>query len=130
MNLLPSLRDGGAGEPIRPFAISEYGLPGAPYDEARLLAEQLQDTKFTNPANNNLSWEGNPVSLAGRIRMIRSHDWKLIAEDRGAGELFDLQSDPHELVNLWNNPQYDRIQNELQLQLNSWLATIRDEEEA
>ena len=130
VNLLPYLRDGGSGEPIRPYAISEYGVPGEPYDEARLLSEGLQDMLYTNPADDRLPWEGNPVSLAGRIRMIRNHDWKLIAEDGGAGELYNLRNDPHELTNLWDNRQHANVRDELLLALRRWLASISSEENA
>ncbi|MCY3781674.1 MAG: sulfatase-like hydrolase/transferase [Chloroflexi bacterium] len=106
VNLLPFLRDGGNGVAISPYAISEYGVPGVPYNEERLRDEGLEDTVLTNPANDRLSWEGSPVALAGRIRMLRDHEWKLIAEEGGAGELYDLQNAPHELLNLWDNPQY------------------------
>ena len=128
IDLLPFLRDDGQGGSIRPFAFSEYGVPGIPYDEDRLKKQGLKEAVFTNPANQRLSWEGNPVSLAGRIRMIRSHSWKLITEENGKGELYDLQTDPHELVNLWHNPQYDSIKNELQLQLTNWQANLGQEE--
>ena len=130
VNLLPYLRDGGSGEPIRPYAISEYGVPGEPYDEARLLNEGLQDRRYTNPADDRLPWEGNPVALAGRIRMIRSHDWKLIAEDSGAGELYNLRTDPHELKNLWDNQQNANVRDDLQLALRRWLTSISWEENA
>lgn len=64
------------------------------------------------------------MTLAGRIRMIRSHNWKLIAEEGGTGELYDLRNDPHELVNLWHHPPYKHNQDELQLHLSNWLAQI------
>ena len=125
VNLLPCLRDGGNGGAIRPFAFSEYGLPGAPYDEERLIEEGMARTVFTNPTNDRLSWEGNPVSLAGRIRMLRDHRWKLVEEANGGiGELYDLPNDPHELRNLWDNPHYRAIRSELHSQLASWQAAI------
>lgn len=124
VSLLPFLRDGGTGGSIRPFAVSEYGVPGQPYTEQRLLDEGLSDTVFTNPFNDRLSWEGNPIALAGRIRMIRNHSWKLIDEENGEGELYDMREDPAELVNLWNRAETRAIQDELQLQLNAWLAGI------
>ena len=124
VNLLPCLRDGGDGGAIRPFAFSEYGVPGRPYDEARLTDEGLSNTIFTNPSNDRLSWEGNPVSLSGRIRMLRNHRWKLVDEENGSGELYDLQNDPHELKNLWDNSQYSAIRRELQSQLADWQAAI------
>lgn len=124
VNLLPCLRDGGDGDAIRPFAFSEYGLPGVPYDDERRADEGLAGKVFTNPANDRLPWEGNPVSLAGRIRMLRGQRWKLVDEENGAGELYDTQNDPHELTNLWDNPQYQAIRSELQTQLANWLVTI------
>ncbi len=127
VDLLPFLRDGGDGGAIRPYAIGEYGVPGAPYDEALLLREGLRDRVFTNPADDRLPWEGNPVALAGRIRMIRSHDWKLIGEEGGAGELYDLRADPHELHNLWHNQRYESVRDELELALQRWLASIGSE---
>ena len=128
VNLLPFLRDGGDGASIRPYAYSAYGIPGEPYDEIRVIDEGLQDAVFTNPADDRLSWEGNPVALAGRIRMIRSHAWKLVTEANGAGELYDLGNDPHELMNLWNDPQYQLVKDELQLSLANWQAQICQEE--
>lgn len=124
VNLLPSMQDGGQGAAIRPYACSEYGVPDNPYTEQRLIDEGLQDARFTNPGNSRLPWEGNPVTLAGRIRMIRSHDWKLIAEEGGTGELYDLRNDPHELLNLWQHPPYQHSQDELKLHLSHWLAEI------
>ncbi len=124
VDLLPALRDGGDGPPLRPFAFSEYGVPGQPYDEQRLNREGLQNALFRNPAHDSLPWEGNPVSLAGRIRMLRNHSWKLIAEENGAGELYDMRNDPHELSNLWDNPHYKDIRKELQLALANWISQI------
>ncbi|MDE2819877.1 MAG: sulfatase-like hydrolase/transferase [Chloroflexota bacterium] len=124
VNLLPCLRDGGDCGAIRPFAFSEYGVPGTPYDKERLTDEGLAGTVFTNPSNDRLSWEGNPVSLAGRIRMLRDLRWKLVDEENGGGELYDLQNDPHELRNLWDNPQYSAIRGDMQSQLENWQASI------
>jgi len=124
VNLMPFLRDSGNRDVIRPFAVCEYGVPDKPYSEDRLIAEGIQDKVYTNPWNDKLSWEGNPVSLAGRIRMIRSHDWKYIDNPDGIGELYDLNADPHELVNLWNQSITLYIQTKLQKQLETWKMSI------
>jgi len=130
ISLVRCLTDKGDGEPIRPFAICEYGVPEDPYTQARLVAEELQETTYANPGNPKLSWEGNPVSLAGRFRMIRTHDWKYVHyEDGDTNELYDLNADPYELVNLWNQPEYSDIQADLQRQLTSWLASIQTKTE-
>lgn len=114
VNLLPFLGDGGAREAIRPAAFSEYGVPGIPYDEERLAAEGLGQKRFANPRHDSLPWEGNPVSLAGRIRMVRTREWKYVEETRGTCELYDLVRDPYELVNLWNEPEHAVEQEELE----------------
>jgi uncharacterized sulfatase len=33
--------------------------------------------------------------------------------NREYGELFDLEEDPGEINNLWNNPEYDNLKNRL-----------------
>ncbi len=127
VSLMPCLTDGGDGNSIRPFAISEYGVPDKPYSEQRLNTEGLQDKLYANPGNAKLSWEGNPVSLAGRFRMIRTHDWKYIHYvDGEMCELYDLKNDPHELVNLWDKPEHREIQIEMASQLEAWLASITE----
>ena len=129
VNLMPHLCDGDNGEVIRPFAVCEYGVPDKPYNQERLIAEGLQDKLYTNPWNDKLSWEGNPVSLAGRITMIRTHDWKYIDEPDGISELYDLNADPYELNNLWNQANYQNIQTMLQKQLETWKISISQKEE-
>jgi arylsulfatase A-like enzyme len=125
VSLLPFLRDRGRGGDIRPAAYSEYGLPGLPYDEERLaMSTGFDRIPFTNPLNGSLPWEGNPVSLAGRIRMIRTHEFKYVEELEGTCELYDLAHDPHELVNLWNEPTYAKVQNELEERLGTWKRSL------
>ena len=50
---------------------------------------------------------------------IRTHDFKLIHYyyDIDEWELFDLKNDPHELNNLYNNPDFDDKVNELKTKL-------------
>ena len=60
--------------------------------------------------------------------MLRNHRWKLVDEENGAGELYDVQNDPHELRNLWDNPQYSAIRGEMQSQLVDWQAAITQKE--
>ena len=40
-------------------------------------------------------------------RCLRTHEWKLILSDDGAGELFDLTDDPEEELNLYTTPRDD-----------------------
>jgi arylsulfatase A-like enzyme len=93
------------GLELRPAAYGEYGIPGLPYDEWSLQQAGYSEKTFTNPGDDRLPWEGNPVALSGPIRMVRTDRWKLIEEPGGTDELYDLQNDPHELVNLAGRPQ-------------------------
>jgi arylsulfatase A-like enzyme len=46
------------------------------------------------------------------IRMARTEEWKLMVEDEGTNELYDLDADPHELANLYRTPgTYEITQN-------------------
>jgi len=59
------------------------------------------------------------------ITMVRTRDWKLVHYlDQPWGELYDLQNDPREVRNLWNDPTYDDIRGELLAVLRDW--RIRD----
>jgi arylsulfatase A-like enzyme len=80
--------------------------------------------EFTNPGNPAIPWEGNPVSLSGRIRMARSQDWKLVQEEGGTNELYDLKNDPHELVNLSDAPVGKTAQAQLLRQLEDWKSSL------
>jgi arylsulfatase A-like enzyme len=125
MDLLPFLRDGGTGGDMRSAALSEYGLPGLPYNEERIsMSTGFDRIRFVNPLNDRLPWEGNPVSLAGRIRMIRTHEYKYVEELEGTCELYDLVHDPHELVNLWNQPAYVAVQRELETRMRAWKQAL------
>ena len=84
--------------------------------------------------------EGNPLNEAqpsgdpasGRnyvfcednyLVMIRSKAYKMvyyIAQEYG--ELYDLTQDPHELRNMWNNPEFQAVKCHLKNDLLDWLA--------
>jgi arylsulfatase A-like enzyme len=56
--------------------------------------------------------------------MMRSTDYKLVYYiGQEAGELYDLESDPYELHNRWDEPAYERVKIELQQDLLAWLAS-------
>ena len=103
VNLTPLLQGDSSLSP-RPFAVAEYGIPGVPYDLERMTIENVPPGSQFRKPQNPVPWEGNPVSLAGRIRMIRTTEWKLVHEPGGTDELYNLIDDPHELTNLLNRP--------------------------
>ncbi|MFQ6115440.1 MAG: sulfatase-like hydrolase/transferase [bacterium] len=55
-----------------------------------------------------------------RARMVRTRTHKLIYRLWSVNELYDLESDPHELHNFYNVPKYKEIQNELIERLLRW----------
>jgi len=123
-SFLSILNDQGDGELIRNAAYSEYGVPGTPYTQSSLEAEGLHNKRYANPYNPNLPWEGNPVSLAGRFYMIRTHNWKFVEEPGGTSELYDLVADPYEMKNLCGQPEFQKIEEELAAQLEEWKTSL------
>jgi len=51
---------------------------------------------------------------------------RLLARSRPEEELYDLQNDPHELVNLAGNPRYQTTLNELRSTLDRWIKETGD----
>jgi arylsulfatase A-like enzyme len=110
----------GSQENIRTHVIAEYGLPGnniSSFDELQDLVPGFPETTFQ--FTKGLPWEGNPVSLAGRIRMIRTKKWKLVYDDELNSELYDMKNDPDELVNLFSDPDHTQIKDDLLMSLNA-----------
>ena len=66
--------------------------------------------------------------------LIRAHDagelnevqelW--FAQSKPEEELYDLETDPHELNNLINNPEYSKKADELRTELQRWMDDIND----
>ena len=55
------------------------------------------------------------------VTAVRSQTWKLVhflGEDEG--QLFDLQKDPHEERNLWNETAVEQIRSEMLDALRDW----------
>ncbi len=56
----------------------------------------------------------NPDSPGRFLTMIRTHDWKLVnVHGHDTGELYDLQNDPDETWNLWEDPNHAAVKCEL-----------------
>lgn len=109
---------------VRDAAFSEYGVPGEPYNEERIVREGLCARRYYNPGNARLPWEGNPVALAGRLRMIRTERWKFVEEIGGADELYDLSDDPNELRNIARRKPFKDICQEMRTRLARWKASL------
>jgi arylsulfatase A-like enzyme len=59
------------------------------------------------------------------MTMNRTDDWKLVHyPDQPWGELYHLRSDPRELRNLWDNPNYADVRAELTQQIDVWRGQL------
>lgn len=48
------------------------------------------------------------------LRTLRTTEWKLnYYRGRPFGELYDLKNDPNEFINLWSDPEYDGVKQDL-----------------
>ncbi len=62
----------------------------------------------------------------GRAIMLRTATAKLVYRPTGVSELYDLQTDPEELKNLYNNPGYKALQHNLEHRMLHWMAQTSD----
>jgi arylsulfatase A-like enzyme len=60
------------------------------------------------------------------MRMIRSRTAKYVYSPHGADELYDLESDPYELVDRSTDPAYAALRSELQRKLVTWMIETDD----
>jgi len=61
------------------------------------------------------------------IKMARTREWKLVHYTKAKfGELYNLKDDPHELINLWDDPAYAGRRAEMEGALFDWLASTAD----
>ncbi len=100
-----------------PTVLAYLGLPPSP-------GRNLPGQSFL-PALEDRSWPGPDTILGeyGRARMIRTKGWKLVHRaDGGPHELYDLQSDPDENVNLAEKPEHRARLIELRTKLFAWFA--------
>lgn len=105
--------------PRRQAGFAEYGLPGLPSSTPDLLHIPQR-----NPNRDELPWEGNPVSLAGPLRMIRTAEWKLIHEPGGQDQLYHLTDDPDERRNLADLPDHRDRRARLSAELHTWHTSL------
>src|SRR5690606_35222421 len=79
------------------------------------------------PALQGEAWAGREVVFAEQpiqgtyMTMVRNDRWKLVHFlDQPYGQLFDLQADPGEVHNLWDDPAHAPVKQELLQTLCNW----------
>ncbi|MFC4673084.1 sulfatase family protein [Dysgonomonas termitidis] len=70
--------------------------------------------------------ELNTWTQSGTSRMIRKGDWKLVMDNYGKGELYNLKKDPSEIHNLFGDKKYSIVQTELLAGLVTWELRLQD----
>ena len=84
----------------------------------RGLAEGRNETR--DCAYNEWSLQPSRTGVALELRTVRTRDAKLTIDlISGAGEMYDLASDPEEMVNLFEDSGYTALRNELEDMINS-----------
>lgn len=61
-----------------------------------------------------------------RSTMIRTGQYKLIMRTKQINELYDLESDPEELNNVYQDPEYNEIKNRLEKRMLKWYLETSD----
>ncbi len=114
---------------INATMIDALGCPVLPNSRGRSLLPLLTDpenTEWNNVAFSEFCQDaagaGGPFPEEGIFqRMIRSDDWKLNYYHGQPCQLFNLETDPHELNNLATDPTYSKTVEKLKAKvLNGW----------
>lgn len=65
-------------------------------------------------------------SWVNPIRCIRSHDYKYVRYRSGDEELYDLNADPQECINVLSDPSYVLTRQQLSAELDDWIDRHHD----
>jgi choline-sulfatase len=58
--------------------------------------------------------------------MIRTQNHKLVYRPHGQSELYDMQADPREVNNLYDDPAHRLLQDELERRVLNWMVETAD----
>jgi len=99
---------------------AEHGFGGLHYGEEERPALHFP---YGGPTFDEL----NSVTQSGTLKMVRMGRWKLEYDMMGRGRLYDVESDPTELVDLYRDPELAEAKTQLLEELLKW--TIRTEDD-
>jgi len=99
---------------------AEHGFGGLHYTETERPELHFP---YDGPAFDEL----NSVTQSGTMKMVRRDEWKLVFDMMGRGQLYDVESDPGELNNLFDDPSVRDVRLQMVEELLKW--TIRTEDD-
>jgi len=105
-----------------PTILELAGIEAPRWMEARTLLPYLRG-EVPDARHHVFAEHANDLILHGTefMTMIRSRDWKLVHfVDTPEGQLFDMQADPQELRNLWDDPAHDATKRSLVEEILRW----------
>jgi arylsulfatase A-like enzyme len=99
---------------------AERGFGGLPYqgDARPRLHFPYEGTTYD---------ELNTVTQSGSSAMVRAGRWKLVYDLTRAGELYDLDQDPMELVNRWDDGDLAEVRADLVETMLWWRLRVSDD---
>ena len=111
-----------ASEATKEFVVIESGEHGDPPTVAELLdAEGNLVDRGTS-----FAWCAFREAWLGKGKAIRTQRWKLSLYANGEGELYDMDGDPDEVSNLFDDPEHAAVRWELTSKLAIWQMKKED----
>lgn len=115
------------GRPIRDAVFADGGHEDEMHGRFnhRMLGKEGKGTRtrfgveFRPGAGKQATYQQFPDTMA-RAKMVRTKKWKLVVRLRGGNELYDMENDRWEMVNLYGKDGYARVIQELQQKLLEW----------
>lgn len=119
-SLQPLLSGGKAASGQFDSVYAEVGFGGEFYGEYERPALHFP---YAGPTFDEL----NSVTQSGKRKMVRRGRWKMLFTHTGQGELYDLDADPMELDDLWDDLAHRETRREMAEEMLRW--TIRTEDD-
>lgn len=104
--------------------LCDIGNAEVPETDGRSLVPFLQGGDHRDVAV--AEYHGEPETLYTQ-RMVRSGRYKFVFNGPDRNELYDLEDDPHELVNLVEHPEYEETRLRLARRLGDWMEETDDD---
>jgi arylsulfatase A-like enzyme len=111
----------------RPEVISSYDLAPTVYDllslenrPANLCGRSYALLAAGKPLPKKERWQSAVFGRLGNTWMARGERYKLVLRDSGPGELYDVQTDPGEKTNQFDNGQFTVVKTTLSNALGAW----------